>query len=454
MVSLLRSILEELVKDELDEASSIGGGMVSATGGSPVGVDMSGQHKTLWSGDEEGTGVNEGHEPQINEKRSKSQSATPKIVYHGTTTVFLPKIMAHGLSPNKEDKKNIWQGTDDDWLDSLRGIYLTPSAPGALSYAKDTVATFGGEPIVLTIQIIPQSLYMDEDDISFSMWFDGTLKVLNQTIYELIYYYIYSRQDYENIKKQFADRLHRTYSMRNPKLPLDYTLLGQVFDAAFAWEIERGSTNPENLASYLLNNNLLKKASKKQQDLASLAAKTADDIWDKLPEHNENLFRSLQDKITKRYASHVRNQGELRSPSRLEQHIGFSGRNKIIGITKVVRSPETYEEITEILYGNPVEASSLTPTVVSKIPTRASVSLQEGIFELIEQVTKNVLDKMGLSKATKNIRRGALSGEVYMDRHDSNKKRTKQVVSKVAKNLNKKPYSHDPPKMGLQEDKK
>lgn len=64
---------------------------------------------------------------------------------------------------------------------------------------------------------------------------------------------------------------------------------------------------------------------------------------------------------------------------------------------------------------------------------------------------ENVLDKMGLQKATSNVRRGALSGEVYMDRHDNDKENTKKVMAKVAKNLNKKPYSSDPPMMGLRE---
>jgi hypothetical protein len=76
----------------------------------------------------------------------------------------------------------------------------------------------------------------------------------------------------------------------------------------------------------------------------------------------------------------------------------------------------------------------------------------ETIKKLIEALVENVLDDMGHKKATKSVRRGMIGGgAVYMDRNDPNKKRTKSVMKKVSKNLNKKPYSHDPPRMGLGE---
>jgi hypothetical protein len=72
--------------------------------------------------------------------------------------------------------------------------------------------------------------------------------------------------------------------------------------------------------------------------------------------------------------------------------------------------------------------------------------------EFITSIVENVLDDMGHTKATSSIRKGMVGGgEVYLDRDDANKGRSKSVVDKVAKNLNKKPYSHDPPRMGLGE---
>lgn len=75
--------------------------------------------------------------------------------------------------------------------------------------------------------------------------------------------------------------------------------------------------------------------------------------------------------------------------------------------------------------------------------------------QVLMDLIENVLDDMGLEKATTSVRRGMIGGgAVYMDRHDPNKKRTKDVMAKVSKNLHRKPYSHDPPRMGLGEDTK
>lgn len=64
----------------------------------------------------------------------------------------------------------------------------------------------------------------------------------------------------------------------------------------------------------------------------------------------------------------------------------------------------------------------------------------------------NLADKMGLQRATDQVRRDVVGGSpVYMDRHDGNKEATKKVIQKVAKNLNRKPYSKKPPMMGLAE---
>lgn len=64
----------------------------------------------------------------------------------------------------------------------------------------------------------------------------------------------------------------------------------------------------------------------------------------------------------------------------------------------------------------------------------------------------NLADKMGLKKATNQVRRDVVGGSpVYMDRHDGDTETTKKVMAKVAKNLNRKPYSKKPPMMGLQE---
>jgi len=94
-------------------------------------------------------------------------------------------------------------------------------------------------------------------------------------------------------------------------------------------------------------------------------------------------------------------------------------------------------------------AETITTHLVG-IPTPESEQTQAYLGEIVEEILENVLDKMGLHKATNSIRRNMVGGgEVYMDRHDSDQKGPKAVMAKVSKNLNRKPYSHNPPRMGI-----
>jgi hypothetical protein len=98
-------------------------------------------------------------------------------------------------------------------------------------------------------------------------------------------------------------------------------------------------------------------------------------------------------------------------------------------------------------------AEALTETITTHltgIPVPQSEQEEDYLRETITKIVENVLDKMGLSKATASVRRGMIGGgEVYMDRHDSDKEGTKAVMAKVSKNLHRKPYSHNPPRMGI-----
>lgn len=68
---------------------------------------------------------------------------------------------------------------------------------------------------------------------------------------------------------------------------------------------------------------------------------------------------------------------------------------------------------------------------------------------------KNIADKLGHTLLTKHLRKGALPGLnlVYVDKNEPNKSRQKKIMDKVSKNLNKEPYSHDPPTSPIGENK-
>jgi uncharacterized protein YjgD (DUF1641 family) len=71
--------------------------------------------------------------------------------------------------------------------------------------------------------------------------------------------------------------------------------------------------------------------------------------------------------------------------------------------------------------------------------------------ELIDLITENVLDRMRKQKISNNIRRNSIAGQVYSEFPSE---REKEVIKQVSANLNKIPYSHNPPMMGLTKNRK
>jgi len=72
-------------------------------------------------------------------------SDVPNLLYHGTTTVFLPEIMREGLLPSKAGK--CWNNNRE------KRVYLTDSIYAAESYALKASYKFDGEPVILLINI-------------------------------------------------------------------------------------------------------------------------------------------------------------------------------------------------------------------------------------------------------------------------------------------------------------
>ena len=67
--------------------------------------------------------------------------------------------------------------------------------------------------------------------------------------------------------------------------------------------------------------------------------------------------------------------------------------------------------------------------------------------EFIKLIIENVLDKMGAQHVSSSIRGTCFP--VYAYRGDSGIARHREVMRKIRKNLQRKAYSHDPPRMGL-----
>lgn len=69
----------------------------------------------------------------------------PNTLYHGTTTKFLPEIIKEGLLPIKAGK--CWKDVND------QQVYLTDSLFAAEFFALKATKKFGGEPVILLINV-------------------------------------------------------------------------------------------------------------------------------------------------------------------------------------------------------------------------------------------------------------------------------------------------------------
>lgn len=456
----IKKIVEEVV---VQEVNSISAGGVSAAGGSPLGQDMGPTHEEMWSGN-------------LEEKRKTSPMATPIIVYHGTTSKFLPTIVNHGLSPRKEDKKNIWQDNEDeessseiDFLDSLPGVYLTTNVHTAANYAKEAVAKFGGNPVVFAIQAVPQSAFADEDNLDFTTLFTNMFFFSEKMAYLLFSYLTDNLEEYNKQKYNFANAAHEKFLSNipegKPRPQINLNLLGQIFDLMFLkYSTKSNRANFSKLVELLFQSGKFNT----EQETEMFVRDQMDDMR---AEYSEVTMKQLQDALTKYYAINTRSKGFMASEFRIDQTIGFSGRNKIVGIAeerKTVKDNFSYPVKNWVmLYGKPyrIEDLSSKTDLTKQVPEwemrarqlrqqrqqqNPQQFQQESLNVLTDQILENVLDKMGLKKATSQVRRDVIGGSpVYMDRHDGDKEGTKKVMKVVSKNLNKEPYSKDPPRMGL-----
>jgi hypothetical protein len=119
--------------------------------------------------------------------------AAPVIVYHGTRGRHLRSILSQGLIP--DPKLRTW--ADDPHASfqkpsraSIGGIYVTANlmtATGAAMYGKEK----GESKVIVVAQVQPQSLYADEDDITF---YTDDIPLQGRVLTDYTAQYLYSTQ--------------------------------------------------------------------------------------------------------------------------------------------------------------------------------------------------------------------------------------------------------------------
>lgn len=101
----------------------------------------------------------------LNEKRKSPR----EIMYHGTSSEFLRKILSKGLQYKGSDVEKVWATDRNDKLNpsrvSLEGVYLTKNIMTASSSATQAVNKFDGNALFIIVLFQPLSGLPDEDMI-------------------------------------------------------------------------------------------------------------------------------------------------------------------------------------------------------------------------------------------------------------------------------------------------
>jgi len=377
------------------------------------------------------------------QERSKKFSKTIEV-YHGTSDNFFNAIMSSGLDPNS--KAGPWRGKYEDGsehvpsLASLKGTYLAGKVSTASSYAYDAGRKTGGAPVIFQLDIVPQSAYADEDSVDIEYVVDravvqATGKRLNP--WQARAMKEFAPSEYKEIQEAFAKLFHEKHAA-NPKHQPNEQLLYKAFDTAIERRLPYMAKNNEwNARAGYWGTVEMYVDREKLNDMIEKTGR-------ELPEHlssveAEKAYKDVQERITRAYRATTK-PGTDYLTMRVPTKIGTTGRNRI---TAAVMLPTNdNNNVITILYGKP--SQKLLDGFKDHFGVAYPIVDLQG-----KRISENVLDKMGHKVATKKIRRGSVSGPVYIDKNDPTPEKSKKIIKKVAKNLNRKPYSHHPPMMGI-----
>lgn len=152
---------------------------------------------------------------QLEEKKKKETA----IMYHGTSDVFLQGILKKGLLANPT--KQTYSGDEGNPFGSsvrtFGGIYFTSSRKYAEMISRDSIEAHGGNPIIITLQIVLGSMDIDEDLIN---------NPLSKAIVNYFLYIAEKSPSLDNIPEFVADHIetHESEFKKNIRSDVLYDL--------------------------------------------------------------------------------------------------------------------------------------------------------------------------------------------------------------------------------------
>ena len=244
-----------------------------------------------------------------------------RVMYHGTSSVFLKSILKHGLIT--KPTKRMYSGTPtfdfgvNSYLASFDGVYVGPKFT-AVKSAKQTAKKFGGEPIIIELQWVIGTNHADEDDfteillnaISLVMMYYTYQQLLDLGIGHEEFEYLYDAFESNVIRK--LDKSTHITNLDHPRLEHVQTELRNYFDLMITHLFEQAYEFRE---------------TKQYSRLEDGVGPNYSDL-DKLRFNPEYI------KFVERFARLVRDHDNS-STFKIPFDIKFSGKNKILKIIRI-----------------------------------------------------------------------------------------------------------------------
>lgn len=247
----------------------------------------------------------------------------PAVMFHGTTTEFLPTILKHGIVP--QPVRKTWQD-DPDVIQtsysraSLQGSYWTANLMTAQSSATNARKKFGGAALLVIAQIAQQSAYADEDNLNYAMRY--ALEQTNRDLHRGIrsdFLLPLANDLWENpqgpqaqaAQQTFAEYLHKQMAQDPQKHPIDREFTDQLLAALLlrevAWEMQSGESRVKTWMKTI------------PQPLPSV-------------QEIDHELQKLRERLTRTYRKTALDKDSFNQTLRLNQPVTFRGANKILAI--------------------------------------------------------------------------------------------------------------------------
>jgi hypothetical protein len=282
------------------------------------------------------------------------KTAAPRnIWYHGSPFKNLRSILAQGLIP--EVKQREWQEDPDASIykpsrESYGGIYVTTNLSTAVNAPRDTGYYGPGRMVLVAMELQPNTMYMDEDDINFTPLSNASPH-LSDSSYRAPGYYIAMTQSnvpenwkeaLEEIKTQYVNECMNYWK----KFKFSEDQANEGFAMHPQLEARFRELLPATWAAALTRQAAHAAAKMKDYDVSRAYHEVFYDVpYDKIPPkeqlvptiaEGEQAWRKACDQLTRTLKLMTRpNPRKYRDTARITTPIGYHGSNRILAVAEV-----------------------------------------------------------------------------------------------------------------------